>query len=218
MKPLLIWVMVLFPVLLHAEKCSQSGQSLTPRGWSRQLRGVCLTDSVTANTFRSPDQTKTIVADGDGFHLKVDGKSVEWPEGKELVARGSEVSWSPTSSAFFINYGDGSGLDGWTLKVYVVSDGRVVNHDEISQQIVHRFRTGIGCLQTAVDPNVRGLGWSEGGTHIFAFAQATVNESCGQQGDFRGVVAGLAGETIEQFYSEADTKRHFHNLLPFNMR
>jgi hypothetical protein len=210
--------MALFPTFLHGAKCSPDGQSVTSEGWSKQIRRVCLTQAVEANSFPSPDKSKVIVADSSGFHLRLDGKSVVWQEGEELMARGSEVSWSPQSSAFFISYADGSGLDGWTLKVYAVSDGQVVSHSEINQEIVRRFRTDVGCPAGAVDPNVRGLGWSENGADIYAFAQATVSQSCGQQGDFRGVAMSIAKGSLLSFYSEAETKAHFHNLLPYNMR
>lgn len=204
MKAFFVWTTLLFSSLLCASECTYSGQSAAWGGWSSQIKRVCLTDAIVANSFRSPDQDKLILADASGFHLKVRGKSIEWPGGKELMTRGAEVSWSPTSLAFFINDGDGSGLDGWTLNVYSILDDRVINHDEINQQIVHRFRTELGCPQKAVNPNVRGLGWSKGGDHIFAFAQSTVSESCGQQGDFRGMLIDLAGGTIQGFYSEAD--------------
>jgi hypothetical protein len=218
LKILILWIVFCFSATLHAEQCSQSGQSFASEGWPKQLRTVCLTDSVKINLFRSPDQRKVIEADIGGFRLKIDGKSASWPEGKELMANNAEVSWSPISSAFFINYGDGSDLDGWTLKVYAVSDGHVVSHSEINQEIVRRFRADLGCPGGASDPNVRGLGWSKNGADIYAFAQATISQSCGQQGDFRGVAMSIAKGSVLSFYSEAETKAHFHNLLPYNMR
>jgi hypothetical protein len=158
------------------------------------------------------------MAGDDGFQLKVGGKSIEWPEGKELLARGSEVSWSPQSSAFFINYANGSGLDGGTLKVYSLSNGQIVSHNGINQQIVQRFRADVGCSNQASDPNVRGLGWSDNGAEIYAFAQTTVSQPCGRPGNFRGMVINIAEDSVRRFYSEATTKLHFHDLLPYNMR
>lgn len=80
------------------------------------------------------------------------------------------------------------------------------------------FRADVGCPEGASDPNVRGLGWSENGVDIYAFAQVTVSQSCGHQGDFRGFVVDMGREAIQQFYSERDAKQHFHSLLPRNMR
>jgi hypothetical protein len=189
---------------------------MSGNGWSKQIRQVCLEEGISTNRFPSPDGRKVLVADIHGFHLKVDGALVPWEEGRKLLTSESGVSWSPASSAFFIN--DGYGLDGWKLKVYVLTDHSVISHEGLREEIVRRFRMGVKCSSKANDPNVMGLGWSEDGASIFSFAQATVNESCGQQGDFRGAVADLAGDTIRTVYSEKETQRMFHNLLPFNMR
>jgi hypothetical protein len=204
--------------LLHAVECTRYGKSIADEGWSKQIKRVCLFEGVPVNTFRSPDSRKLIVADSHGFHLQIDGSMIAWPEGRNLFPSGSEVAWSPTSSAFFINYANGSGLDGWTLRVFVLSDSRLIEHQEINKEIVRRFRAAIGCSARAEDPNVRGLGWSTDGSLIYSFAQSTVNESCGKQGSFRGIVAGLTGEPVREFYSEIEAKRKFINLLPYNMR
>ncbi|MGB8536642.1 MAG: hypothetical protein WCD57_09535 [Acidobacteriaceae bacterium] len=218
MKTFILWIVFLSSAVLHAEKCTQSGQSLASGGWPRQLRTLCLTESIKINLFRSPDHRKVIEADIDGFRLIIDGKNALWPDGEEFLANNAEVSWSPTSSAFFINYGDGSGLDGWTINVFTIQGNRVVDHKEINDRIVRLFREHIDCSKESVDPNVRGLGWSRDGTHLFAFAQTTVSEPCGTQGEFRGAVASLADRSISKFYSQAEAKQHFHDLLPYNMR
>jgi hypothetical protein len=213
MKALPLFLLLLSVSLLHAAQCSRVGESLASEGWSASLRRVCLTEAFTENTFRSPDGQKTIVADQNGFTLRIRDKKVAWPDGQKMSPNGSEVSWSPTSSAFFINYGDGSGLDGWTIDVVSTRDDRVTDHKEINERIVHLFREHINCSKEAADPNVRGLGWSKDGTHLFAFAQATVSEACGTQGDSRGVVVSLATGAVSQ-----EAKRHLHDLLPYNMR
>jgi hypothetical protein len=99
---------------LYASECNRHGQSMAEDGWSSQFHRVCLVDGVGSNRFLSPDGRKVLIADIHGFHLKVDGMPISWPEGRKLLTTDSEVLWSPKSSAFFIN--DGAGLDGWTLK------------------------------------------------------------------------------------------------------
>jgi hypothetical protein len=218
MKTLLLFWLFLSVSPLHAEDCGRAGQSMKSEGWSTALRRVCLTDSLKENTFFSPDHQKAIVAEQNGFILKINGKTIAWPEGRNFSSNGSEVAWSPTSSAFFINYGDGSGLDGWTINVFSVQDNRVIDHKEINKRIVGAFREQINCSKESVDPNVRGLGWSKDGTYLSAFAQTTVSEPCGVQGDFRGAVINVADGSVNKFYSQAEAKRHFHDLLPYNMR
>jgi len=191
---------------------------MTSEGWSPQINRECLTDDVQWNFFPSPDKAKTIVASKDGFSVTVDGTRVFWPEGKEISASGSEVSWSPTSEAFFINDGNGSGLDGWTLKVYTISGRQIVNHTLPNTEIIRRFRMDLRCAEDAVDPNVRGIGWSKSGAHLYAFAQTTVNQPCGEPGDFRGFVVSVSRGELLRFYSEVQTRNHFRHLLPYNMR
>lgn len=202
----------------HAAECTRAGQSIASEGWSAALRRVCFTDSIKENAFFSPDRQKVIIAGANGFTLRIKGEDVAWPNGQDFSPSGSEVSWSPTSSAFFINYGDGSGLDGWTIHVFSIQNDRVIDHEEINAQVVLAFRDEIKCAKDAVDPNVRGLGWSQDGTELFLFAQTTVSAPCGVQGDFRGAEIGLANDSIDKFYSETEAKSHLRNLLPHNMR
>jgi hypothetical protein len=128
---------------LHAAECTRTGQPIASEGWSAALRRVCFTDSIKENVFFSPDHQKAVMADTNGFTLRIEGKDVEWAVGRELSPSGSEVSWSPTSSAFFINYGDGSGLDGWTINVFSLQDSHVINHKQINERVVRAFREEI---------------------------------------------------------------------------
>lgn len=218
MKTIFLCLLLVMSRSLLSQECRRSGQSLASDGWSKQLKFVCLDDGTPVNFFRSPDQRKVLIADRDGFRLRVDGKSVRWPEGKRICALSAGVSWSPSSSAFYLNDGQCGGLDGWALRVFRLTEGGVVANDAIRLESVRRFRAQLRCRRMAIDPNVWGIGWSSDGAQIFAFAQATVNESCGHQGDFRGIVGQLDGEPIIEFYSESEAQQHFHDILPYNMR
>ena len=214
---LLLFLLLVVPSL-HASECSPTGQSIAQEGWSSALRRVCLRDSTSKNVFSSPDGQKALVAEQGGFSLTIRAKKVAWAEGKQFGPAGSEISWSPTSSAFFINYGDGSGLDGWTIHVFSIRGSEVVDHPDVNGRIVQSFRNQIRCPKDAVDPNVRGLGWSRDGSLLFAFAQRTVSEPCEVQGDFRGAVVTVSDGSLREFYSETEAKAHFHDRLPYNMR
>jgi hypothetical protein len=218
MKVLQVVLILLAGSGLHAAECTRAGQSIASEGWSAALRRVCFTDSIKENVFLSPDHKKAVIADANGFTLRIEGKDVAWPVGRELSPSGSEVSWSATSSAFFISYGDGSGLDGWTINVFSLQNSHVIDHKQINERVVRAFREEIKCAKDAVNPNVRGLGWSRDGTELFLFAQTTVSEPCGVQGNFRGAVISLANDCISKFYSEAEAKNRLHDLLPYNMR
>ncbi len=218
MKVLQVALILLVGSSLHAAECTRAGQSIISEGWSAELRRVCFTDSIKKNRFVAPDHEKVLVADETGFTVTIRGEKVAWGEGRDFNPWGSEVSWSPTSSAFFINYGNGSGLDGWTINVFSIRDDRLIDHKEINERVVRTFREEIKCSKGAVDPNVRGLGWSRDGEQLFLFAQATVSDPCGVQGDFRGAVIGVINGSISKFYSEVEAKSRFHDLLPYNMR
>jgi len=217
MKPLCFLLFIVSSTFLHASTCGRTGQSIVDEGWSPTIRRVCFTDSISQNVFTSPDSQKQVLVDKSGFTLLVRGNKIEWPGELNLDPNGSEISWSPTSSAFFISDGDGSGLDGWKIHVFSISGNQFLEHHEINGQIVSTFRQQFNCPRAAVDPNVRGLGWEKDGASLLAFAQSTVSGSCGTQGDFRTFIVSLkAGEV--RVFSERDAKVRFHNLLPFNMR
>ena len=186
--------------------------------WNRSLHSVCFSESVHKNVFLSPDRAKRIqVEEGKGYELIVDGRSLVWPNYGKYVVLPIEFSWSPNSDAFFVNDGEGSGLDS-VLHVFRIQDSKVMALPDVNKLVAAAFRRAVGCPATAADPTVRGIGWSKNGAQIFGFAQATVNNPCGAQGDFRGVVLNAKTGFIEQLYSEAEARRVFRDLLPDNMR
>ena len=198
-----------------AAQCTTQGWSWP---WNNQLRAVCFTEAVRRNVFVSPDGRVNLIAERNGFHIEMSGATLPLPEGANRTFYPSEVAWAPASGAFFINNGDGSGTDGWALQVFQFAGSGVVRGADFNALVVGAFRKAVGCAASAVDPNVRGLGWSKDGHELFALAQSTVSRSCGPQGTFRGAVLNLRTRALEHFYSAAETRRVLHNLLPYNMR
>jgi hypothetical protein len=89
--------------------CTASGE-MWP--WNRSIRSVCFNDAIHKNIFLSPDQAKRIeVEEGKGFTLIANGRTVPWPEYGKYVDFPIEFSWSPNSDAFFVNDGEGSGMN-----------------------------------------------------------------------------------------------------------
>lgn len=195
--------------------CTTSGE---PWPWNRSLHNVCFNDAIQKNIFVSADKAKRIeVEEGKGFTLVVNGRTIAWPNYGKYVVLPIEFSWSPTSDAFFVNDSEGSGMNS-VLHVFRLQDATVAEGPDFNRLIAAVFRKDVGCSASAASPTVRGIGWSKNGVQIFAFAQATVNNPCGVQGDFRGVVLNLKTGSIERLYSEAETRRVFRDLLPYNMR
>ncbi len=215
MRGLILLVAFLAEAQLVMAACTGSGE-LWP--WNRSLRSVCFNDAIHKNVLLSPDKAKRIeVEEGKGYTLTVNGGTVAWPNYGKYVVLPIEFSWSPNSDAFFVNDGEGSGMNS-VLHVFRLQDSGVAEAPDFNKLVVTAFRKAVGCPAAAADPTMRGIGWSKDGAQIFAFAQTTVNNSCGTQGDFRGVVLNLKTGSIERLYSEAETRRVFRDLLPQNMR
>jgi hypothetical protein len=195
--------------------CTASGEAWP---WNRFLHSVCFNSAVHKNVFLSPDKAKRIeVEEGKGFSLIVNGRTIAWPNYGKYVVLPIEFSWSPNSDAFFVNDGEGSGMNS-VLHVFRLQDSGVGEEPNFNKLVAAAFRKDVGCSATAADPIVRGIGWSKDGAQILAFAQATVSNSCGTQGTFRGVILNLKTGSIERLDSEADARRVLHVLLPYNMR
>lgn len=196
--------------------CTSQGEILP---WGRHVRAVCFEEGVERDVFPSPDKRKSVVAEmGIGFHVLENDRSVDLPAGANDTFYPSELAWSPRSDRFFVNNGDGSGLDGWTLQIFRIEGSVVKTEPDFNGLVVAAFRKSVGCPAGAADPNVRGIGWSADGSKVFAFAQSTVKDSCGVQGRFRGVVLSITNGKIVRFYSETETRLIFRDLLPGNMR
>jgi hypothetical protein len=179
---------------------------------------VCFNNAIHKNVLLSPDRTKRIeVEEGKGYTLLIDGRAVAWPDYGRYVVAPIEFSWSPNSDAFFVNDGEGSGMYS-VLHVFRLEGSSVAEAPSLKKLTVEAFRRDIRCPAAAADPAVWGIGWSKDGAQIFAFAQATVNNPCGDQGEFRGVVLNWKAGAIERWYSEAETRRFLRDLLPRNMR
>jgi len=163
--------------------------------------------------FLSPDKAKRIeVEENKGFSLIV-GRPVAWPNYGKSIVLPVAFSWSPSSDAFFVIDGQGSG-EYSQLYVFQMEPVGVVQSRDFNKLVSAAFRKDVGCSTTAADPSITGLGWSKDGAKIFVFAQATVHDPCGSQGDLRGVTLNVKAGSIERWYSERETRRVFRDILP----
>lgn len=155
--------------------CTPSGE---PWPWNPSIRSVCFSRTVHKNVFLSPDKVKQIeVEEHKGFSLVINGRTIAWPNYGKYVVLPIAFSWSPNSDGFFLNDGEGSGMNS-VLHVFRLQDSGVAEEPNFNKLIAAAFRKDVGCSATAADPSVRGLGWWKDGSQILAFAQATVNRLC----------------------------------------
>ena len=123
------------------------------------------------------------------------------------------ASWSPASSSFFINDGESSGMSS-ILRFFRISGQHVTRDDSIQKAAVRRYRKTVGCLPSAVDPNIWGVGWSADGKQLFLLVQATVNESCGVADGFIGLIVNVSDNSVAEQLTTSQTTRRFRSLLP----
>lgn len=186
-----------------AQDCKSSGM----RAWNESLRGVV---ADCAAEFPSPDKRlrlkfapdSTMSVEGKTIHLS--GAQVEPP---------AMVSWSPRSDAFFVNDGEGSGMSS-TFRLFRVKGAEVSEDGVVREAAVSLYRRQTRCSPSALDPDVRGFGWGDGGSKLYLLVQATVHEPCGRADKFISLVVRASDGKILETLSKEQTKERFGSLLP----
>jgi hypothetical protein len=100
------------------------------------------------------------------------------------------------------------------FRLFRIEGGRVLEDDTVETKAVSIFRGLKRCDSKSADPNVWGLGWTHHGDSLYLLVQATMNDSCGLQGDLIGLIINTHDGSVEKQLSEDATKRAFRALLP----
>ena len=186
-----------------AQNCKNSS---TP-AWNESVRYV---DADCPSEFRSPNNRLLLKFASDGtmsvagmtFHLS--GSQIEPP---------AMVSWSPRSDAFFVNDGEGSGMSS-TFRLFRVKGTEVSEDKALREAAVPLYRQRTHCSPSALDPDVWGFGWGDGGSKLYLLVQATVHEPCGRADKFISLVVRASDGKILEALSKTQTKKRFVSLLP----
>jgi hypothetical protein len=125
------------------------------------------------------------------------------------------VSWSPRSDVFFVNDGEGSGMTS-TFRLFRIKGSQVHEDKAVEKAAVSLYRRRSGCSRSALDPDVSGFGWGDGGKQIYLLVQATVHEPCDPYQLISLVVQTSDGKILETL-SEKQTKERFGSLLPSSL-
>jgi hypothetical protein len=187
-----------------AQNCKYSGT----RAWNETIRNV-IADC--AAEFLSPDKRLLLRFAPKGrmsiksktIHLR--GRRVEPP---------AMVSWSPRSDVFFVNDGEGSGMTS-AFRLFRIKGTQIYEDKAVEKAAVSLYRRRTGCNRSALDPDVWGFGWGDGGGKIYLLVQATVHKPCGSQ-LISLVVRTSDGKVLEEL-SEKQTKERFGSLLPSSL-
>lgn len=161
----------------------------------------------------SPNGERELLVSENG-HLVVQSRNGEHLDGSlRPLEAPAMASWAPTSSAFFINDGEGSGMTS-TFRMFRVLGSRVVEDDTIYRAAVSRFRREKRCVADSYDPDVWGFGWSRDGSLVYLLVQSTVHSPCGSAGSFAIMVVNLRnGMAIERVPNRSARSR-FGPMLP----
>jgi hypothetical protein len=122
-------------------------------------------------------------------------------------------AWSPTSDAFFVGEGQGSGMTSY-LRVYVRQGSSFAENSAFQTKAVQLYRQRTKCSRDAADPDVWPLGWSKDGSLLYLYVQATVNAPCGDPSAFLGLEMDVRTGSIKHAYSAKEAKHQFQGLLP----
>src|SRR6185312_3229062 len=201
--------LILMPVYscARAQNCILSGT----KAWNSALRNIV---ADCPDQFNSPNEhfVLRIVPEGTmSLWTKSGQKKLRW-DGPRLLPP-AMLSWSPGSTAFFVNDGDGSGMSS-SFRFFGIKGAEVYEDKSIEEIAVSFYRRRTLCSPSAADPNVWGFGWDKQGSHIFLLVQPTANDSCGRPDDFISLVVRTSDESIVESLSRAQTKKRFGSQLP----
>ena len=194
------------PAAAVAQGCKYSG---APE-WNESVRSV-IADC--AAEFLSPDKHLLLKFSADGG-ISIEGKTVRLK--RHRIEPPASVSWSPTSKAFFVNDGEGSGMSS-TFRLFTVKGAKVLEDQTAEKAAVFFYRRRTHCSSSAADPSVYSFGWGDEGTKIYLLVQATVDEPCGPPYGFVSLVVQTTNGRILETLSEAQTKERFGSLLPSSL-
>jgi hypothetical protein len=189
-----------------AQDCNSSG---TP-AWNKSVRYV---DAGCAAEFPSPNNRLLLkfASDGtmwvEGMTLHLSGRQIEPP---------AMVSWSPRSNAFFVNDGEDSGMSS-TFRLFRIKGTKVSEDKAVREAAVALYRRRTRCDPSAIDPDVWGFGWGDGGSKLYLLVQATVHEPCARADKFISLVVRASDGKILEILSKEQTKVRFSSQLPFSL-
>jgi hypothetical protein len=185
-----------------AQKCKSSSKPT----W---VESVYYVDADCASEFPAPNHHLVLKFSLNG-RMSIKGKTIHL-KGRR-VEPPAMVSWSPRSDVFFVNDGEGSGMTS-TFRVFRIKGSQIYEDKAVEKGAVSLYRQRTGCSRSALDPDVWGFGWGDGGKEIYLLVQATVHEPCGTPSQLISLVVQPSDGKILKTLSEEQTKERFGSLL-----
>jgi len=202
----LITICAAFSSVSFAQDCRSSGRPA-------RNESTFYVDPDCAVEFHSPNHRLLLKFASDGT-MSIRGMTIHLSVGLSVPT--VMVSWSPRSDAFFINDGEGSGMTS-TFRLFRIKAKGIREDERVEKSAVSLYRWRAGCGRSALDPDVWGFGWGDGGKQIYLLVQATVHEPCGPPYGFVSVVVRTSDGKILETLSETQTQERFGSLLPSSL-
>ena len=164
--------------------------------------------------FASPVHGLAVDVDDEGSFTLVDGdqKTVLAP-----FSGPSQIAWALNGRYFYINDGEGSGLDS-ALNLYDLGGGRIVDNLTIRRDLDRIFASKLYCKVDYKIPTTWGMGWSPDVTKLYVLLQSLPGEYCKDEADFYVATVELPSGKILAFEPAPAARRKFRAMLPANMR
>jgi hypothetical protein len=189
-----------------AQGCKYSGAP----GWNQSVREVVADCAV---EFPSPNNRLVLKFASNG-RMSIKGKTIRL-NGRRIEPP-AMFSWSPNSNGFFVNDGEGSGMTS-TFRLFRIKGPQIYEDKAVARAAVSLYRRRINCNRSALDPDVWGFGWGEGGREIYLLVQATVHQPCGSPYQLMSLVVRVSDGKIMESLSPDQTKDRFGSLLPSSL-
>lgn len=143
-----------------------------------------------------------------------------WPGGgKQLTVRldgfGTEVLWSPDSSAFAVNQTEGGGGIGQRAYIFYPEKNHLHKID-VSAPVEKVFGSPVKC-EVRVPPNTAVLNWLDS-DRVLVVAEIVHVSICKCSGTFKTYEVSRRPLRVVRAYSQAETKRRFADSLGCELR
>lgn len=206
-------IQLLVPLIVCAASCSAGFAQKCKSSGNAWTESVYYVDPDRATEFPSPNHNLLLKFAADGT-MSIKEMRIHLSAG--LLVPSVMVSWSPRSDAFFLNDGDGSGMTS-TFRLFRIRSARVYEDRSVEKAAVSLYRRRTRCTRSALDPDVWGFGWGDGGSKIYLLVQATVHEPCGPPYAFISLVVRKSDGKILEALSEKQTQERFRFMLPASL-
>jgi len=197
--------------------------------WSTEAVDLCTSMKGTAPTdtrnllIRSPDHKKVIHVVGEEWWLEIGDSKFSLGAKASYLQYPAELSWAPSSNAFYITWGDGN-IAGFVTELYRVEDKIVRRLPDVNPALQEDFNRNHKCVfynhgkDVGDDPNVAGLKWVNDSSQLILVAEVPPEGICEQAGYFGGYLVSASDGRILKRFSPLDLEKAWGTVFGDRLR